>query len=97
MEQQKLSITKAAKIAKVSVSTIAGWKTGTSSTDYEAVKRLATHLGVTLDYILTGDTGSLKNKKVHETNIEDLVEDGELMFEGYAKISVQRIIPKNKK
>lgn len=97
MEQKKLTIAKAAKIASCSVSTISDWRSGSSPGDYSAVKKLATYLGVSLDYILTGDAGDLKDNPILDNSIENLVEVGDMLFEGYALISVQRIIPKNKK
>jgi transcriptional regulator with XRE-family HTH domain len=77
----------------VSHSTIIDWQSGSSPDDYLAVRKLAEGLGVTFSYLLTGvdDTrpkGSLPA-------IEEVFSDGGPLFDGYAKISIQRLIPKS--
>lgn len=90
MKKRRVTISEAAKIAGVSTSTIADWRSGSSATDFIAVKKLAKHLRVSLEYLLTGDDDRVE--RYEETkSLEDLFEVGDSLYEGIAKISIQKI------
>jgi len=93
MKEKNVTIAKAAEVAGVGVATIADWKAGASPENYMAVQKLAEHLEVSLSFLLTG-----KEDKSHITpTLAQVLEEGDLLFDGYAKITIQRMIPKNKK
>lgn len=90
MKRRRVTISEAAKIADVSTSTIADWRSGSSATDFIAVKKLARHLGVSLEFLLTGEDerdGHYEDSK----KLEDLFDVGDSLYEGIAKISIQKI------
>lgn len=94
MAEKNMSVRAAANIAKVGASTIDNWRAGALPEDYSAVKRIAKGLGVSLSFILTGedeirDVGQL-------TSITEVFDDGGALFDGYAKITIQRLIPRKK-
>lgn len=92
LASQCLTVRKAAQIAGVSTSTLQSWRSGTLPTDYAAVKKLAKHLGTTLSYLLTGEEDN--DAGVRIPGISDVLMDGGSLFDGYAKITIQRLIPK---
>lgn len=93
MKEKGLTVRDAAKIASVGPSTIDDWKSGTTPADYLAVKRLAKHFGIGFELLLTGEDSNT----VGGYSPSDFFEDGGELFDGYAKISIQRLIPKQKK
>lgn len=95
MTERGLTIRRAAEIADISDSTIDDWRNGATPADYLAVKRLAAHLGVSLSFILTGEDET--QAKPYATSITEVFEDGGSLFDGYAKITIQRLIPRTKK
>lgn len=95
MSEKNMSIREAAKIAKVASSTIDNWRGGALPEDYSAVKRLAKGLDVSLSFILTGEDDS--PEKDHVPTITEAFEDGGALFDGYAKITIQRLIPRKAK
>ena len=55
MTQSKMTIREAARVAGVSPSTVQNWRSGgRPSGDFDTVRRLASQLGVSLCYLLTG-------------------------------------------
>ena len=94
MEEHKITIRQAASIAGVAHSTIDDWRGGALPEDYSAVKKLAVKFGVSLSFILTGEDD------VHNFNqqpsIAEVFDDGGELFDGYAKITIQRLIPRKK-
>jgi len=94
MEEKSMSIRKAAEISGVGTSTINSWRSGSSPDDYLAVQKLAKALGVSFSFLLTGEDDT---RPEGDINISEVLEDGGLLFDGFAKITVQRLIPKTKK
>jgi hypothetical protein len=68
------------------------WRAGASPEDFVAVKRLAVTLGTTLSYLLTGEDDA-RPSGVTPTASE-CFEDGGCVFDGYARIKIERLIPK---
>ena len=93
MKENNCTIAKAAKISGVSPSSVSDWQQGASPENYLAVQKLAEYFGVSLSFMLTG-----KEEKNHTNpTITQVFDEGEFLFDGFAKITIQRIIPKNKK
>lgn len=90
LESRQISQRAAAEIAGVSPTVIANWLVGQSPHDFLAVHRLAVGLGVSFEFLLTGE-GSLV--PVPSAAIEDLFEIHEA-FEGIFRISAQRLTRK---
>lgn len=94
MEEKSISIRKAAELSGVGASTINSWRSGSAPEDYLAVKKLAKALGVSFSFLLTGEDDSRPQEDI---SISEVLEDGGMLFDGFAKITVQRLIPRNKK
>lgn len=95
MSERQLGVREAARICGVSPSTVTDWRSGTIPDDFMAVRTLAKELGVTMSFLLTGEDDSRPNGS---PNITEVFDDGGSLFDGYAKITIQRLIPKlNKK
>ena len=93
MKEKGLGVREAARIAEVGPSTIVSWRSGALPEDYSAVKRLARALGTTLGYLLTGEDDSRPKDSL--PGISEVFEDGGAIFDGYAKITIQRLLPKS--
>lgn len=93
MEEKSIGVREAARLAGVGPSTIMSWKSGSLPEDYLAVKRLAEALGTTMSFILTGENDSRSD----HVSISEVFDDGGTLFDGYAKVTIQRLIPRKKK
>ena len=91
MEEKQLGVREAARKAGVSPSTIVSWRSGSHPEDYLAVKRLARALGVTLSFLLTGEEEGSRDVA---PSIAEVFSDGGMVFDGYARIRIERLIPK---
>lgn len=94
MTEKKMSVRLAAEAAGVGVSTVDNWRAGALPEDYVAVKRLAKSLGVSLSFILTGED---EIRDVNQlASVTEVFDDGGALFDGYAKITIQRLLPRKK-
>lgn len=93
MTEKKMGVREAARIAKVSPSTISGWRSGAVPDDFAAVRRLAEALGISLSFLLTGEDDS--RRRAPPPCLAEVFQDGEVVFDGYAKIVIQRLVPRN--
>ena len=93
LEERGISVRSAAELAGVGTSTLMSWKAGALPKDYGAVKRLATSLGVTLSFLLTGEDESRPSGM---PGVSEVFADGGALFDGYAKITIQRLVPRKK-
>lgn len=94
MAEQKITVRKAAEFAGVSSSTVDDWRAGALPEDYSAVKRLSVALGVSFSFLLTGEEDSRNDLQVPA--IAEVFEDGGALFDGYAKVTIQRLIARKK-
>lgn len=94
MDEKGMSVRKAAEIADVGISTVDNWRAGSLPEDYSAVKRLANSLGVSFTFLLTGEED--KRDQFSMPSVTEVFEDGGALFDGYAKITIQRLIPRKK-
>ena len=94
MDEKKLGVRAAAKVALVAPSTIVSWRSGALPEDYSAVKRLAKELGVSLSYILTEED---ETRPEGTPAISEVFQSGGNIFDGYAKITIERLVPKIEK
>ena len=93
MSERDMTLKDASEIAGVSISTISDWRNGTTPEDYQAVQKLANHLGVSLSFILTGKEDIVENSIPSVTEVFELGDD---LFDGYAQITIKRLIPRKK-
>lgn len=91
MQEKGLTVREAASMAGVSPSTLDDWRGGALPADYSAVKRLAQGLGVSFSFLLTGEDDARPSGG--PPAIAEVFEDGGALFDGYARISIQRLIP----
>ena len=94
LDEKGITLRDAAKIAGVSASTIDDWCAGSTPADYLAVSRLANQLGVNFEFLLTGRAP--KSQSVL-SSVAEVFEDGGALFDGYAKITIQRLVPRGTK
>ena len=94
MSERDMTIRQAAAHAGVSASTVDDWRGGALPEDYSAVKRLADALNVSFSFLLTGEEDN-QTKKV-TASITEVFDDGGALFDGFAKITIQRLIPRKK-
>ena len=96
MEEKRLGVREASRIAGVAPSTIVSWRSGALPEDYLAVRRLAQALGTTLSFVLTGESDFRPMGECPAIS-EVFEDDGPPLFDGFAKITVKKLIPKNQK
>jgi len=90
LKARKLSVRSAAKIAGVAPSVIQSWKSGAVPQRFDRLKVLSEDgLDVSLTYLLTGEID-----KYRKLSIDECFEDGEILFNGVARISIQSLVPK---
>jgi transcriptional regulator with XRE-family HTH domain len=93
MAEKELRVREAARIAGVGASTIVAWRAGSAPTDFLAVKKLANYFNVSLSFLLIG---SEESKVDQPPSITEVFEDGGALFDGFAKITIQRLIPRKR-
>ena len=91
MAEKGLTVRETAKLAGVSSSTLDGWRAGTAPDNYLAVKKLSKTLGVSFSFLLTGENDYPSES---QPSVAEVFSDGGSLFDGYAKITIQRLIPK---
>lgn len=92
LKEKGVSQKEAAKKAGVRPSVLSGWLSGASPNDFTAVKRLADSLQTSFTYLLTGEPDSSQSPTINE-----VFDDGGSLFDGYAKITIQRLIPRKER
>ena len=92
MKEKKITVREAANIAGVAKSTIDNWRSGAMPEDFLAVKKLAKALNVSFSFLLTGQDEDSELSP----SITQVFEDGPDFFEGYAHITIKRLIPRKK-
>lgn len=93
MKEKNMTVRSAATVAGVGASTIVSWRSGALPEDYRAVKALAQALGVSFSFLLTGEED---DRGTDAPSMTEVFQDGGSLFDGYAKISIQRLIPRKK-
>jgi len=94
-KEKSLTIRQLATFAGVSPSTINDWQSGSAPENYLAVKKLAEELKVSFSFLLTGEDDAQPQNV--EPTITQVFDDGGSLFDGYAKITIQRLIPRKRK
>ncbi|MBC7456949.1 MAG: helix-turn-helix transcriptional regulator [Bdellovibrionaceae bacterium] len=94
MKERGLTMREVAKIAGVSPSTVNDWQSGSTPENYLAVKKLAKELGVSFSFLLTGEEEAVSKNQL--PSITEVFDDGGALFDGYAKITIQRLVPRKK-
>ena len=95
LKEQQMGVREAARIAGVSPSTITNWTSGVAPDNYMAVKKLAKELGVSFSFLLTGEDDA--RTEIGPPSIHEVFEEGDDIFDGIAKITITRLIPRSKK
>lgn len=93
MKEKGMGVREAARIAGVSHGTISNWCAGVAPDDFMAVKKLAEKLGVTFSWMMTGENDASPGR---QPTVSEVFDDGEMLFDGHAKITIQRLVPKNR-
>ena len=94
MSEKGITVRQAAEVAGVGVSTIDDWRGGALPEDYSAVKKLAHNLGVSFSFLLTGEEDQRGQAML--PSVTEVFDDGGALFDGFAKITIQRLIPRKK-
>lgn len=93
MAEKKMTVRNAASIAGVGASTIVSWRSGAMPEDFRAVKKLAKAFNVSFSFLLTGEDDS---KTEGLPSIQEVFDPSDFLFDGFAKITIQRLIPRKK-
>ncbi len=91
MSQKNMTVREAAKIAGVGHATVVNWRGGALPEDFRAVRLLAKALGVSFSFLLTGEDDTRPDGPA---SMNEVFQDGGALFDGYAKITIQRLVPK---
>ena len=91
MDEKGLKLRQAADIAEIGVSTLHGWVEDRAPTNFQAVRRLAQALEVSMAYLLTGEDD---HPHTAPTRLEDTLRAKEVIFDGTVEVLVKRLIPK---
>lgn len=79
-------------MAGVSKSNIVSWRSGVAPTNFDAVKKLSELLGVSFSFLLTGEEDQASGQST--PSVTEVFQEGDLLFDGFAKITIQRLIPR---
>lgn len=93
MAEKKMTLQEAADIADTTPSTVSGWRSGSAPEDFVGVQKLAHALGVSLSFLLTGVEDSPRRTT---PSVEEVFEVGGEIFDGFAQISIKKLIPRKK-
>lgn len=93
MKDKGMTIREAADVVGVAHSTINSWRSGAAPEDFMAVKELAKALGVSFSFLLTGED---ETRGEQPPSVAEVFTEGDALFDGYAKITIQRLIPNKK-
>lgn len=86
MAKNGLTVRRCAELLNLHPSVVQSWKQGTLSTDYVALSKFAEVCHCSLEFVLTGKNNS-------RPGVEDVFADGGPLYDGYARITIQRLIP----
>ncbi len=89
LKEKKVSLRRAAKIADVSPSVLDSWTSGSTPKDLYAVKRLADNLGVSFSWLVIGE----REENQSMATVAEIFDETPY-FDGYARIRIDRLIPK---
>lgn len=93
LDERSFSSREAARICDVSPSVVSGWiNDGNSPTDLMSIQRLCEKLEVSFSWLLTGTYEGGKHKPAMAEIFDELP-----YFDGYARIRIDRLIPKKGK
>ena len=92
LEEKNISMREAARITGVPASTLASWIRGSHrASDYDALVKLAHHLGVGLSFLLTGTHESPTHAR---PKLTEIFESNGIVFDGYLKIRIEHMVPR---
>lgn len=89
MKDKKLGVREVARTFDLSPSVISGWLKGNSPSDLILIKSISDHLDVSFTWLLTGSHE--KNSKI--SNLSEIFNELPY-FDGYARIRIDRLIPR---
>lgn len=92
LTEKNIPLREVARMCSTSPSVVSGWiNNGNSPTDLMAIKNLADELGVSFSWLLTGTY----EKGVESPSLTEIFEE-QNWFDGYARIRIDKLIPKKK-
>ncbi len=92
MDERKVGVREFAERCGCAPSSITDYRNGVAPTDFKLVARIASGLGVTMSFLLTGKEDPHKANAV--PTVTEVFDDGGQLYDGYARISIQRLIPR---
>jgi transcriptional regulator with XRE-family HTH domain len=91
MNERQLSAKQLAEMSGVKATVVQNWLEGKNPHDLKAVDKLAKSLGVSFRSLLLGEAESVKGPQ----SIGEMFDEQEF-FDGLAKISIKRLVPRTK-
>lgn len=95
MAEKGMTLTELSARTGVSTSTLGDWRSSAvQPADYRAVKKVAKVLGVSMSFLLTGETDD--TDMIKTPTLAEVLGEGD-SYSGIFKISIQRLVPKSGK
>lgn len=91
IREKKISLRELARRCDVSPSVVSGWIKGNSPTDLTLIKELADDLNISFAWLLTGTYENPNSKP----SVAEVFSETPY-FDGFARIRIDRLIPRNK-
>lgn len=92
MDERKVGVREFADACGCAPSSITDYRNGVAPTDFKLVSKMASELDVTMAFLLTGKEDPRgKNPTPAVTEVFD---DGGPLYDGYARITIQRLVPR---
>lgn len=89
---KKITIRDLARIAQVPHSTLSSWLAGSVPDNYQALKRIADHFGVSLSYLLLQEEDKVSAQKV--PSVSQALMPGVTLFAGICEVNIRSLIPR---
>lgn len=93
MAERNVGVRELAKAVGCSPANISDYRQGVIPSDFALVRRIAKKLGVTMSFLLTGEDDSRPVDSM--LAVAEVFDDGGPLFDGYARITIQRLVPKS--
>lgn len=93
IEEKSMTLREVSRICNVSPSVVSGWiNNGNSPSDFISIKKLSEELSVSFSWLLTGIYEDGKTQPALSEIFQETP-----YFDGYARIRIDRLIPKKEK
>jgi len=93
MTEHRVGVRDFANRCDCAPSNITEYRNGVAPSDFKLIARMASELGVSMSFLLTGKEDKKSNTK--PATVTEVFDDGGQLYDGYARITIQRLIPRS--